>query len=242
MEDGVLWVGNGSDVVASVVADDTPASRAGIKPGDVLLRIDQKLVQSSFDDVIDVLHASSAGSASNTSSSGQATRELLDIPVAGIPSGTHVALSGLASVGLFTLFVGTGVRLRRPENQATLHFFWLSVAFFGVLTFSFTRPARSARLGLLLGRRRGDAAPAAALRPLRAGLPGPARQLGAERPRRARCCRCSICRRCSSAAQRSRRSSRRSPRRRARRASSTLVERRRARSTWRSASSAGSSS
>ena len=40
MEDGVLWVGNGSDVVASVVADDSPASRAGIKPGDVLLRID----------------------------------------------------------------------------------------------------------------------------------------------------------------------------------------------------------
>ena len=44
----------------------------------------------------------------------------------------------LAGVGLFSLFVGTGVRLRRPENQATLHFFWLCVAFFGVLTFSFT--------------------------------------------------------------------------------------------------------
>ena len=42
----------------------------------------------------------------------------------------------LAGVGLFTLLVGTGVRLRRPENQATLHFFWLSIAFFGVLTFS----------------------------------------------------------------------------------------------------------
>ena len=58
--------------------------------------------------------------------------------VAGIPSGTHWLYLALASVGLFSLCVGTGVRLRRPENQATLHFFWLCVAFFGVLTFSFS--------------------------------------------------------------------------------------------------------
>ena len=61
MEDGVLWVSNGSDVVASVVADDSPANRAGIKPGDVLIRVDQKLVQHPSD-VVDSLHHSSAGS------------------------------------------------------------------------------------------------------------------------------------------------------------------------------------
>ena len=43
----------------------------------------------------------------------------------------------LAAVGLFTLLVGASVRLRRPRDQATLHFFWLCVAFFGVFTFSF---------------------------------------------------------------------------------------------------------
>ena len=36
--------------------------------------------------------------------------------------------------------VGASVRLRRPEHQATLHFFWLCIAFFGVLAFSFTVP------------------------------------------------------------------------------------------------------
>src|SRR5882762_3871197 len=46
----------------------------------------------------------------------------------------------LAAVGLFTLMVGASVRLRRPRDQATLHFFWLCVAFFGVFTFSFTGP------------------------------------------------------------------------------------------------------
>ena len=32
-----------------------------------------------------------------------------------------------------------GRRSVRPENQATLHFFWLCLAFFGTLTFSFSR-------------------------------------------------------------------------------------------------------
>src|SRR5947208_14733076 len=46
----------------------------------------------------------------------------------------------LAAVGLFTLLVGASVRLRRPRYQATLHFFWLCVAFFGAFTFSFNGP------------------------------------------------------------------------------------------------------
>jgi two-component system, NtrC family, sensor kinase len=143
MEDGVLWTGNGSDVVASVVQADSPASRAGIKPGDVLLRIDAKLVQRP-DDVIDALHASTYGSRLEYVVVRQGDSNLFTVQVAGIPSGTHWLYLALASVGLFTLLVGTGVRLRRPENQATLHFFWLCVAFFGVLTFSF-----SGRLDLL---------------------------------------------------------------------------------------------
>ena len=43
-----------------------------------------------------------------------------------------------AAVGIFTLLVGAAVRARRPTDQATLHFFWLSVAFFGLFTFSFS--------------------------------------------------------------------------------------------------------
>jgi PAS domain S-box-containing protein len=46
----------------------------------------------------------------------------------------------LAAVGLFTLLVGASVRLRRPHDQATLHFFWLCVAFFGWFSFSFYGP------------------------------------------------------------------------------------------------------
>src|SRR4029079_15781035 len=43
-----------------------------------------------------------------------------------------------ATVGIFSLLVGASVRVRRPDHQATLHFFWLTVAFFGMMAFSFT--------------------------------------------------------------------------------------------------------
>ena len=76
----------------------------------------------------------------------------------------------LAAVGLFTLLVGASVRLRRPRDQATLHFFWLCVAFFGVVHLLVQRPVRSARLGLLLGRRGRDGAAAAAAAALHAGV------------------------------------------------------------------------
>ena len=137
--------------------------------------------------------------ASTTSCCGRGTPSCWSSRVAGIPSGTHWLYLALAGVGLFTLLVGTGVRLRRPENQATLHFFWLCVAFFGVLTFSF-----SGRLDLLdWVFYWGDVVAMLLLPPLfvHFALVFPERpgQLGAQRCAAARCCRCSICRRCSSA-------------------------------------------
>ena len=52
--------------------------------------------------------------------------------VAPVPSSPLPLYFALAAVGIFSLLVGASVRLRRPDHQATLHFFWLTVAFFGV--------------------------------------------------------------------------------------------------------------
>jgi hypothetical protein len=140
MEDGVFWSANGGDVIASVVAENSPAARAGIRAGDTLLRIDQRLIYSPSD-VVAALHGSHAGSNLQyvvMRQGPQSDPDVIAVAVAGIPSNSHWLYLALAGVGLFALMVGTAVRLRRPENQATLHFFWLSVAFFGVLTFSFS--------------------------------------------------------------------------------------------------------
>ena len=56
---------------------------------------------------------------------------LLIVP--GVVRGLYYSL---ALVGILALAIGTSVRLRRPHDPATLHFFWLGVAFFGVLSFT----------------------------------------------------------------------------------------------------------
>src|SRR5204862_2223847 len=67
------------------------------------------------------------------------TKQALDVSLAPVsrPSSLYFVL---AAVGLFTLMVGASVRLRRPFDEATLHFFWLCIAFFGAFTFSFNGP------------------------------------------------------------------------------------------------------
>lgn len=136
--DGVYWENDGSNVVASTIVDG-PAQRAGVRRGDTLLSINERLVATP-QDVVTLLHASREGDALRYAvirSDGPGT-DLITLTVTDIPTGAGWLYIALAGVGLFTLLVGTSVRLRRPENQATLHFFWLSVAFFGILTFSYS--------------------------------------------------------------------------------------------------------
>jgi two-component system, NtrC family, sensor kinase len=139
MDDGVLWVSEGSDVVAQTVMPESPAGRAGLRSGDVLLKVGQRIVEGPGD-VVNALHAARDGDSLTyvVLRDARGKSEMADVVVHGLPTGARGLYFALAGVGLFALFVGTVVRVRRPENQATLHFFWLSVAFFGVLGFSYT--------------------------------------------------------------------------------------------------------
>ena len=124
------------------------------------------------------------------------SREIVQVRLAPIPQGNSVLYFVLAAVGIFTLLVGASVRLRRPGDQATLHFFWLTVAFFGVFAFSFT--GRFDRLDWVFYWADMVAllAAAAAVPALHAGLPRAAGSVGRARRWARACCRCSTCRRC----------------------------------------------
>jgi len=138
VEDGVLWAAGADGVVADEVAKGSPADGVGLVRGDVLLGIDDQPIQSPAD-VVGVLH--DAGRDQRTlryTVLRLGTREVLDLRLAPLPNGPGALYFVLAAVGVFTLLVGGAVRLRRPRDPATLHFFWLSVAFFGVFTFSFS--------------------------------------------------------------------------------------------------------
>ncbi|HEY0874662.1 MAG TPA: ATP-binding protein [Vicinamibacterales bacterium] len=137
MEDGVLWVDTEAGVVvAKEVAPGTPAAHAGIRRGDVLETVDRAFV-GSVSEVLDVLHAAREGQVVTYHLSRDGERTLIQVALAHIPTGSLAIYYILAAVGIFSLLVGAAVRVRRPENQASLHFFWLTVAFFGVMAFSF---------------------------------------------------------------------------------------------------------
>ncbi|HTI41799.1 MAG TPA: ATP-binding protein [Vicinamibacterales bacterium] len=137
VEDGVLWTAQPEGVVAADVAAGTPAAAVGIKRGDLLLAIDDRPVQQ-ISDIEQVLHGAVDGQTARYTLLRLGTREVVDVRIAPVPSGPRALYFFLAAVGIFTLLVGGAVRLRRPRDPATLHFFWLAVAFFGVFTFSFS--------------------------------------------------------------------------------------------------------
>jgi len=138
VEDGVFWSDRAEGVVAAEVADGSPAASAGIQKGDVLLAINGAAVQTR-DEVLDVEQRSDAGARLHYTLLRLGSQRALDVALAATPE-PHAMYFVLAAVGLFTLLVGASVRLRRPRDQATLHFFWLCVAFFGCFTFSFNGP------------------------------------------------------------------------------------------------------
>jgi PAS domain S-box-containing protein len=138
VEDGVLWATRSAGVVAIEVAPEGPAEAAGVRPGDRLLSIDGQPVQRAAE-VLSILHTGRAGQTLSYSVARRSPVSSVDLPIrlAPIPQARNSKLYYLlAGVGIFTLVVGTVVRLRRPGNPATLHFFGLSVAFFAVFAFS----------------------------------------------------------------------------------------------------------
>ncbi len=137
VEDGVLWVERAVGVVAAEVASPSAASRAGVRPGDILLAINNQPVDGR-QDVLDLQHQAKVGERHSYTLLRLGSQQIATVSLAPMPSGTGLFYYVLAAVGIFTLLVGAAVRARRPTDQATLHFFWLSVAFFGVFTFSFS--------------------------------------------------------------------------------------------------------
>jgi two-component system, NtrC family, sensor kinase len=138
VEDGVLWDARAEGVTAADVLPQSAGAAAGIKPGDVLVAVNGVPVESPAD-VVEHQHRGHEGTRLAYTLLRLGTRQALQVTLTPALRGGSMYFV-LAAVGLFTLLVGASVRLRRPRDQATLHFFWLCVAFFGVFTFSFNGP------------------------------------------------------------------------------------------------------
>ena len=89
------------------------------------------------------------------------SQQVLDVSLAPSPRGSSMYYV-LAAVGLFTLLVGASVRLRRPARSGDTAFLLAVRRVLRRLYVLVQRSVRSARLGVLLGRRRRAGAAAAA--------------------------------------------------------------------------------
>ena len=135
VEDGVLWQARPEGVRALEVSSAGPAAQVGIRPGDLLIAIDGRPVDRPAE-VAEALEASSAAAVLEYTLVRRGDPQFVNVTLAPVPQGNRPLYFVLAAIGLFTLLVGASVRLRRPSDQATLHFFWLCLAFFGTFTFS----------------------------------------------------------------------------------------------------------
>ena len=138
LEDGVLWESRPEGVTAADVAPRGTAMKAGIRPGDLIIAIDGSPIES-VNDVERSLGRAHQSTPLTYTILRLGQHQMLTVPIAAAPAGNPPLYYILAAVGIFTLLVGASVRLRRPHDPATLHFFWLCLAFFGTLTFSFSR-------------------------------------------------------------------------------------------------------
>jgi two-component system, NtrC family, sensor kinase len=136
VEDGVLWVVGLQGVTAAEVADRSPGARAGIRQGDVLLALNGAPIERP-DDVLHALHQGEDGTVLDYTLLRLGAEAVARVRLQPVPRGNNALYYILAVIGMFSLIVGAAVRLRRPGDQATLHFFWLCLAFFGTFTFSF---------------------------------------------------------------------------------------------------------
>ena len=136
--DGVRWEQRPEGLVAETVEPGTAGARAGLFPGDILLDVDGEPVESHADLRVLLRVGADRDAPLRYTVLRLGESRAYRVTVERVPAVNLPIYLALAGVGLFGLLVGASVRIRRPGHQATLHFFWLTVAFFGVFAFSFS--------------------------------------------------------------------------------------------------------
>ena len=137
VEDGILWEARAEGVVAAAVGPDAAGAQAGIQRGDVLVAINGRGIDR-VEQVLDAQHGSQRGRPLSYVVSRAGYERPLRLQLEPLPDGARLLYYALAAVAIFALLVGCSVRVQRPRDAATLHFFWLTVAFFGVCGFSYS--------------------------------------------------------------------------------------------------------
>jgi two-component system NtrC family sensor kinase len=137
LDDGVYWEEVSSGLRAVSVATHGAGAQAGLRPGDLLLRIDGERVLStaSFSRTI-LRHLSEGPVRYEILREGRSL--ILPVSVRSSRQSDVSLFYYLSVVGFLSLFIGTYVLLRRPPDRSTLHFGLICLLFFLVYSISYT--------------------------------------------------------------------------------------------------------
>ena len=86
LEDGALWRVQGEGLTARAIAENSPAAKAGMRAGDVLIAVNGRAVQTDRD-LVDIFHGASRGDQLEYTVLRLQSQEMLRVAVAPIPSG-----------------------------------------------------------------------------------------------------------------------------------------------------------
>ena len=137
VEDGVLWVQRSTGVVAAEVDPGSPAARAGVRAGDVVLAVDGQAIEAR-EDVHAIQQTATRGTRHVYTLLTLGDRRVAQVTLAPIPRGVGSLYYVLAG-GRHLLAAGRGHGPHAAAGRRGHAPFLLArVAFFGVFTFSFS--------------------------------------------------------------------------------------------------------
>jgi PAS domain S-box-containing protein len=135
-DDGVTWEDSQQGVIAKFVARDSPAQRAGIMTGDLLVSIDE---QPALRAVNVTKHLWAAGLWSQTRYQMQRGTQIFTTTVVTAPAPKPLSIENyLRVVGVIYLLIGVFVFVRRWNAARATHFYTFSLACFVLFAFHYT--------------------------------------------------------------------------------------------------------
>jgi len=139
-DDGVIWMDSGGNVVAWRVAPNSPAARAGIRPGDFVLSVRQGVHGLEIREAADVSRVLfRVGPWADVDYKIERNGEAFEVPMVTAPQDTSSSIENyLRATALLYLFIGLFIFVRRWNAPRAVHFYIFCLVSFVLYSFHYS--------------------------------------------------------------------------------------------------------